>query len=257
MFTIVAVLLGAFGLLARCIHRNHKISNVVTFNKRFSLTVKHIYSAMEYLKKGLVLSNQGEYDFWNWERCKTKIRGLKGRLGFKASSTLRFLGLSLSLEDGVVYDDLRNCSFLEVAPSIYCILSGYAEAEQVPEALKLVSFRQLPGGHAYHKAFLGRVVLSVQRFFGSKPRMLVEAAKLLDGSEVDYGDCSVRVYLLPLVPVTVVLWAESPEFPASANMLFDASISHYLTTEQVAMLGELTSARLRHAYEVLNKTENP
>jgi len=175
---------------------------------------------------------------------------LKGRLGFKKSSTLKFLGLSLPLEDGMVHDDLRNCPFPEVAPSIYCILSGYAEVEPVPEALKLVSFRQLPGGHAYHKAFLERVVLPVQRLFGSKPRMLVEAAKLLGGSEVDYGDRSVRVNALPLVPITVILWAESPEFPASANILFDASISRYLTTEQVAMLSQLTSTRLRHAYEV-------
>jgi hypothetical protein len=48
----------------------------------------------------------------------------------------------------------------------------------------------------------------------------------------------------------VILWAKSPEFSASATMLFDASISHYLTTEQVAMLSQLTSVRLRHAYEV-------
>jgi len=196
------------------------------------------------------LRRQSEHEFWSWERCKTKIRGLKGQLGFEESSTLRFLGLSLSLEDGMIYDDLRNRSFPEATPSIYCILSGYAEAEPVPEALKLVSFRQLPGGHAYHKAFFGRVVLSVQRLFGPKPRMLVEAAKLLGGSEANYGDCSVVVRSLPLVPITIVMWAESPEFPASANMLFDASISHYLTTEQVAMLSQLTSTRLRHAYEV-------
>jgi len=196
------------------------------------------------------LGSQSEHEFWNWERCKTKIRSLKGRLGFKESSTLRFLGLSLSLEDGMVHDDLRNCPFPEVTPSIYCILSGYAEAEPVPEASKLVSFRQLPGGHAYHKAFLERAVLSIQRTFGSKPRMLVDAAKLLGGFEVNYRDYSVRVHSLPLVPITVVLWAESPEFPASANVFFDASVSHYLTTEQVAVLGELTSARLRHAHEV-------
>jgi hypothetical protein len=199
------------------------------------------------------LRSQNEHKLWNWERCKTKIRSLRGRLGFKESSTLRFLGLSLSLEDGMIHDDLRNRPFPEVTASIYCILSGYAEAEPVPEALKLVSFRQLPGGHAYHKAFLGRAVLSIQRVFGPKPRMLVEAAKLLGGSEVDYGECSVRVNSLPLVPITVVLWAESQEFPASANMLFDSSISHYLTTEQVAMLSQLTSARLRHAHEVLDK----
>jgi len=175
---------------------------------------------------------------------------LKGRLGFKESTTLKFLGLNLSLEDGKVHDDLRNRPFPEMAPSIYCIVSGYAEAKPVPETLKLVSFKQLPGGHAYHKAFLGRAVLSIQRMFGSKPRKLVEAAKLLGGSEVDYGDCSVKVYSLPLAPITVVLWRKSLEFPASANMLFNESISHYITTEQVAMLGELTSARLRLAYEV-------
>ena len=201
------------------------------------------------------MGNQSKHEFWNWERCKTKIRSLKGRLGFKESSTLRFLGLSLSLEDGSFHDDLRNRPFPEVTPSIYCILSGYAEAEPVPEVSKLISFRQLSGGHAYHKAFLGRVVLSVQRVFGPKPRMLVEAAKLLGGSEVNYGECSVRVNSLPLVPITVVLRAESPEFPASANMLFDSSISHYLTTEQVAMLSQLTSARLRHAHEVLKESK--
>jgi hypothetical protein len=83
--------------------------------------------------------------------------------------------------------------------------------------------------------------------------MLIEAAKLLRGSEVNYGECSIRVHSLPLVPVMVDLWVESPEFSASANMLFDATISIYLTTEQVAMIGQLTSERLRHAYEVLGK----
>jgi len=205
--------------------------------------------------EGAGLVSQSEHDLWNWERCKSKIRDLRGRLGFSEASMLRFLGLSVSLEDGLVYDDLRSCPFPVLAPSIYCILSGYAEAEPVPETARLVSFRQLPGGHAYHKAFLGRAVLSIQRVFGQKPRMLVEAAKLLGGTEMSYGDCSAKVPSLPLVPITVILWVESPEFPASANILFDASISHYLTTEHIAMLSELTSARLRQAKEVLDKQE--
>ena len=196
------------------------------------------------------MHSQKEHKLWNWERCKTEIRGLKGRLGFKEAPTLRFLELSISLRDGIIHDNLRNCPFPEVAPSIYCILSGYAEAETVPEALKLVSFRQLPGGHAYYEAFLRRTVFSIQRVFGSKPKMLVEAGKLLGGSGVNYGECSVKVYSLPLVPIVVVLWTESQEFSASANMLFDASVSHYLTTEQVAMLSELTAVRLKHAYEI-------
>ena len=47
----------------------------------------------------------------------------------------------------------------------------------------------------------------MQRVFGAKPRPFVEAAKLLGDSEVGYGDRSVKVYPLPLAPITVVLWA--------------------------------------------------
>jgi len=192
-----------------------------------------------------------EEDSWTWRRRKAKIIELKGKLGFTDSPFLRFLALSLSLEDGSVFDELRNQSFAAIAPSLYCILSGYADAKPIPETLKLISFRQLPGGHAYYNAFLRRAVNPIQKIFGSKPERLVEAAKLLGGSKAAYGDCSVKIYSLPLVPITVVLWVENPEFEASASILLDSSISNYLSTEQVAMLTELTSLRLRHANEVL------
>jgi len=177
---------------------------------------------------------------------------LRGQLGFSVSSSLKFLGVSVSLEDGLVFDELRNLPFPEVAPSLYCILSGYAEAKLVPETFKLISFRQLPGGHAYYGAFVQRAVQPIERVFGSRTEMLVEVAKLFGGSRMGLGDYSVKIYSLPFVPVHVVLWSKSPEFPVSANMLFDSSISHYLTTEQIAMLGEFTSFRLRHGYEVLS-----
>ncbi|KPV64900.1 MAG: hypothetical protein AOA65_0698 [Candidatus Bathyarchaeota archaeon BA1] len=72
------------------------------------------------------------HEIWNWEKCKAKIMGLRGRLGFQDSPTLRFLGLSLSLKDGMIYDELKTCSHSVVAPSVYCILSGYAEATPIP-----------------------------------------------------------------------------------------------------------------------------
>jgi hypothetical protein len=197
------------------------------------------------------VTNKGfENDLWTWIHCKIKIIGLRGKLGFADSSFLRFLGLSVSLEDGLVFDELKNQSFATIAPSLYCILSGYADAKSVSETLKLVSFRQLPGGYAYYSAFLKRAVNSIQKTFGAKPQRLVESAKLLGGSKAVYGDYSVKIYSLPLVPITVVLWAENQEFEASANILFDSSISNYLSTEQTAMLSELTSVRLKHANEI-------
>lgn len=41
-------------------------------------------------------------EMWDWGSCKSKIMGLEGRLGFSKMPVLRFLGLSLSLEDGSI-----------------------------------------------------------------------------------------------------------------------------------------------------------
>jgi hypothetical protein len=193
-------------------------------------------------------------EIWKWGKCKDKIRTLRGRLGFRDAPVLKFLGLSLSLEDGRIHDDLRKTSYSYIKPSVYCILFGYADAQPVPETLQLVPFTQLWGGRPYQSVFIQRVAKPIERTFGSKVSRLHQAAKLLDGEKLDYGDCSVKIYSLPRVPITIVLWAETSEFPASANILFDSSANNYLSTEQLVMLSELTSARLRHAYEVLTKS---
>jgi len=188
---------------------------------------------------------------WNWERSREKILTLRGRLGFPDSSVLKFLRLSLSLEDGHIYDELRDKTVPEIEASVYCILSGYADSNPAPETHQLISFAQLPAGRAYYNAFKRRAVQQIERVFGSNPKTFYNAAELLDALKLDYGDYSVKIYALPLVPVYVVLWGTSSEFPSSANTLFDSSVSNYLSTEMTAMLGELTSTRLRHAYEAI------
>jgi len=189
-------------------------------------------------------------EIWSWEKCKGKIQTLKGRLGFPNSSKLRFLRLSLSLEDGQIHDELRDSPAPSIAPSIYCILSGYAEARPVPETRQLISFEHLQGGRVYHSAFRRRAVQPLEKVFGPNPSTLHEASKPFDAAKLDHGDCSVKIYSLPLVPVIIVLWGSSPEFSASASVLFDSSVSNYLSTERVAMLSELTSTRLRLAHEL-------
>jgi hypothetical protein len=189
---------------------------------------------------------------WNWERSRNKILTLRGRLGFPDSSVLKFLRLSLSLEDGRVHDELTGKASPQIEASVYCILSGYANANPVKETRQLVSFAQLPGGRAYYNAFKRRAVQSIERIFASAPQALYKAGELLDAVRLDYGDYSVKIYALPLVPLHVVLWSTDSEFASSANILFDSSVSKYLSTEQTAMLSELTTARLRHAHEAIS-----
>jgi len=190
-------------------------------------------------------------NIWTWEKCRNRISSLRGRLGFPDGPNLTFLKLTMSLETGQIHDEIRGKPIPEITPSVYCILSGYAESQPVAETNKLISYSHLLGGQSYYNAFLRRAAQPIEKTFGSNPQSLWEAAKILDGRELDFGDVSTKICALPLVPIIIILRGATAEFQASANMLFDSSARHYLSTEQLAMLGELTSARLRQAHEAI------
>jgi hypothetical protein len=100
---------------------------------------------------------------------------------------------------------------------------------------------------AYDAVFRKRAVERIVRTFGERPEALERAALVLRGRKIPFQTISVQVPALPLVPLTVNLWPKSAEFQASANILFDSTAGHYLPTEMVADLAELTSIRLRQA----------
>jgi len=202
-------------------------------------------------------------NLWNWEKCKDKILRLNGRLGFPKTPILKFLGLSLSLKDGLLYDDLRD---YVISPedvrerfslwSIYHILSSYSEAEEIPPDSKLVTSKQLTGGQFCYVS-IERAKANIKRVFGRRPasKMFLNSAKILGGSKGDlgHGDYSVKINALPLIPITIILYEEDSEFPPDAQIFFNKSVSHYLDLEQTGILVELTVERLKEAYKVISE----
>ncbi len=190
-------------------------------------------------------------DIWTWEKCQNRLNTLRGKLGFPDAPSLHFLKLSLSLETGEILDEIRNEPYPAAKPTAYCILSGYAEAKLTTETQKLISFSQLPGGAVYNTAFIRRAVQPIERTFGDHAHHLWTAARIFDAEKLSHSDYSVKIRSLPLVPIIIILRESTSEFAASATMLFDSTVSNYLTTEQIAMLSQLTSLRLAHANEAI------
>jgi len=87
------------------------------------------------------------------------------------------------------------------------------------------------------------LIQTIQKTFGTKPEKLCEAAKLLGGYKIrfHYGDCSIKVYPLPLIPIIIILTGEDQEFSASVELFFDESINNYLDLEQAGVLAEITT----------------
>jgi hypothetical protein len=165
---------------------------------------------------------------------------------------VEFLGFAVDLGSGEVYDQLKKeklCNERDVEV-LNVLLTQFSEAERSERTGRLMKFQDLPGGHAYEKAFIQRVIQPVAKTFGDEPETLVEAAKLLNGVALTYGDSSVEIPALTGIPIVYILW-RTGEFPASATTLFDASASRFLPTEDLAVLAELTTIRLQDSLKLL------
>ena len=103
---------------------------------------------------------------------------------------------------------------------------------------KLIAYKQLPGGVSYFPAFSQRAIAPLVKNFGESPELLMKAATKLGGHEADHGDVSVTVGAFPRVPITLVLWRGDEEVAPNGNILFDANIPDYLSTEDVTVLCE-------------------
>jgi hypothetical protein len=117
-------------------------------------------------------------------------------------------------------------------------------ADGTAMADRWIAFRNLPGGLGYDVAFQGRANLRLARAFGTERAAFEATARALKGESLSFGDAAFVFRMLPRLWLAVVLYLADDEFPANANVLFDASASHYLPTEDLAVLGGLLAGRL-------------
>ncbi|KUO76294.1 MAG: hypothetical protein APF81_22540 [Desulfosporosinus sp. BRH_c37] len=117
------------------------------------------------------------------------------------------------------------------------------------EVGKLISYKEFPGGAIYIKPFTGRAIDPMVRIFGANPDRLLEVATSLGGQSNGLGDVGVTIKVFPRIPVTLILWRADDEFPASGNILFDASAPAILPTEDYAVLASLVVFSLKRIRE--------
>ena len=124
------------------------------------------------------------------------------------------------------------------------ILHYLTQAKGSPLANEVIAYKQLPDGANYFPTFYKRAIKPLIEHFGKQPHRLIDVAGKLGGYKVDYGDAAVTINAFSRVPVTLVLWQGDEEFLPGGNILFDATISDYLSTEDVNVLCEIIAWKL-------------
>ncbi len=124
------------------------------------------------------------------------------------------------------------------------ILHYLTLAKGTPTSKKMITYKELPEGSNYLPTFSKRAIKPLADHFGNKPRRLIDAAAKLGGRSVDYGDVAVTINAFRRVPITLVLWQGDAELPPAGSIIFDATISDYLPTEDISVLCEIIAWRL-------------
>ena len=144
--------------------------------------------------------------------------------------------------------EARLVSGQSVSTTVQLLVMHYLiTADGTPLADRWLSFRELPDGRVYDAAFRRRACLPLAQVFGDHLEAFLLAGQCLGGEKLAYGDAAFMFQVLPRVRVATILYGRDEEFSADANVLFDATVCHYLPLEDVAVLGGLVARELVRA----------
>jgi hypothetical protein len=117
------------------------------------------------------------------------------------------------------------------------VLTYLQTADGAPPADRWISFRELPNGGFYHRAFQGYAPNRLTRRWGLDLDGFAAACRALGGVRLDLGDAGFALRVLPRIEMAAVYWLGDEDFPSRASILFDANAHHYMVTDGLAILG--------------------
>ena len=121
-----------------------------------------------------------------------------------------------------------------------CILAYLINAKDLPPAKKLVKAETLPGGQFFFRGPHSLPTDKLETAFSSSPEKLCGIAERFEAKRCEFGDASIELYVLPRLPITIVVWGSCDEFPARASILFDQTACEQLPLD--ALLAAVNSA---------------
>lgn len=195
------------------------------------------------------------YERWTWKRCSERVLALKHRLGY--GERLWVLGFEL-LDDGRLTDPFHGVevfdpnsaglpatipSHYSAVPEMYCILSTYAAADEIPLSGERVSLAALDP--MWRSELSEEDSAALLTYVGQDFTMLQMVDVPFFGAKLERGDLAFEVWPLPKTPVTLVLWQGDEEVVDSGTILLDRTVTHYVPS-LVSELAWLTVWRLRN-----------
>ncbi len=182
------------------------------------------------------------------ELSKETIEAIASRAGFRAEHadriTIPFLGRDYHVAHPTFEFKDAQAPETEVPLQEQVLILHYLQGCRPLLRGRWIAYREIQGAGFYWNAFVKRAIDPLKNVFGMNVPAFRQAAAKLQATEVSGTAAGYRFGVLPYAPVQMILWEGDEEFPAEANILFDATVGDYLSPEDAAWLASLTVYRL-------------
>ena len=128
-----------------------------------------------------------------------------------------------------------------------CILAYLINARDLPLDGKLVKAQDLPSGQFFFRGLHSLPTDKLEKAFGRRPEVLLEIAEQFDAEKCEFGDASIRLDVLPRVPITIIIWRQCEQFSARASILFDQTAAVHMPLDALGAAVNLAVEKMSKA----------
>ena len=188
-------------------------------------------------------------DTWREKYLEMDRKELKERFHLEGDETAQFITYfgqryRLDQRTGMVAleeDPVRRLPFNTVM-AIYHLF--YYSKQGAKVSGKFVPFREVKRAAPFDAAFKRNILDAAARTFDGHLPELRRACEALRGKPLPQGDAGYQIQAFDCMPLQFIFWDGDDEFPAQANILFDADITDFLHEETVVCVGDDLFRRL-------------
>ncbi len=114
------------------------------------------------------------------------------------------------------------------------VLWYFASSKDIPFSGRLVKPTDVRGGQRFSSGTHVLPLDNIAKKFARDPDGFYLQGRKFGAEKVDgLGDIAIRLYPLPRVPVTILLWVEDEEFPPRVDLFFDSTCDFQISLSDI------------------------
>lgn len=145
-------------------------------------------------------------------------------------------GKTIKSLDGTGEDLIQRYGYFFIHSCLWYLV----HAKDIPFSGRLMKPENIQGGELFFRGTHTLPLENLAKKYGEDASSFFQKGRELCAETAGHGDASVRLFPLPRIPVTLILWLKDEEFPARADLLFDSTAEIHLPLDMLWSLAMLS-----------------